>query len=312
MKASELFAEQLLIGLVVLFIGVTLMYGDFLSVVTAGKGNSDSAVFTQVIFSTFIVAAAYLIGILYDRCADTLLEDVEQYDRLKFAFTRLSGKEIAELKKKNALKKDPFPSQDIRLRILMQGGEVAEYADYLRSRIRLTRSLATLMPALFFALLVETMALQRYTRAWLGLCVALLYGMTLLSKVFSWEKNQDKPPKTHKVNLHNTYEKGHIKIEPNPKTGKDEVQLAWRRGAFLGDTAVWGAFLMTLLALGVAAVAVAEGRSWTVLLYPVGGAIASLLAGWVWLRISKTFHKLQDRYQWLADKKEGLFPAKDA
>lgn len=69
MKTTEIFVEQVLIGLLVLAIG-GLPYWKWCEVCKAwddlGKG-------------VLLIAVAYLLGIIFDRYADTLLSRVEQY-----------------------------------------------------------------------------------------------------------------------------------------------------------------------------------------------------------------------------------------
>lgn len=308
MKATEMFVEQLLIGFVIMFISVVMISGSYDSFAGHWSGDSRSALFIQVVFGTFAFAAAYLTGVLYDRCADTLLEDIEQYNILKFVLSGLSGAEIGELQSKKTLKKDPFPFQDIRMSIMAQGGELTEYASYLRSRIRLSRSLTTLMPALFIALTVQQAKPPEYARTVLALCVAAVYALALLSKVSGGKQSRDKPPKTGDLSLSEGFGKDHVTIAKDPHTKGLRVTMTWmRRGLYIGDDVVWGLVTVTLMGLIVAAAAVKAGPQW-VFLYPLGGAALTFLSGWVWLRIYDTYLKYMKRYQEMCDRKAFMTP----
>jgi hypothetical protein len=87
------------------------------------------------------VALAYLLGIVFDRFADTLLSRPEQYHRLKFAIEVKEGKHDFK-------PKDPFPEDNLQVQILNKGSSASDRMEYLRSRIRLSRALTVFVPAL--------------------------------------------------------------------------------------------------------------------------------------------------------------------
>ena len=80
------------------------------------------------------LGVAYLIGIVYDRVADTLMEDIEGHYRNLFAVDT-----------------GAFAEDRLRIRAL-RTEQSSSYAGYLRTRIRLSRALATLFPGLSCAL----------------------------------------------------------------------------------------------------------------------------------------------------------------
>src|SRR5262245_27577532 len=135
MKTTELFVEQVIIGFLVLLIA-TLPFANRL-IVEGPKiadnmkpyGNTGA-----VAVASAIIIAAYLVGILCDRCLDTLLQDVEQHNRLTLAMTRRDHL----LSNPGTESVDLHPEQVFRIAILGSAGAL-EYAAYLRSRIRLTR-----------------------------------------------------------------------------------------------------------------------------------------------------------------------------
>lgn len=75
MKTTEIFVEQVLIGLLVLATG-------FLPYCNTGK-IKELFESKSIVEGAGIVAIAYLLGIVFDRFADTLLSRLEQYHRLK-------------------------------------------------------------------------------------------------------------------------------------------------------------------------------------------------------------------------------------
>lgn len=144
MKTTEIFVEQVLIGLLVLVIGY-LPYqqiNEIAKIKLEGKTLADGAV---------IVAIAYLLGIVLDRFADTLLSRLEQYHRLTFAVNLIK-------RGKQASGSDPYPEDSFLVRIMKKGSkELNEREHYLRTRIRLSRALAVFTPALTISALFSSM-----------------------------------------------------------------------------------------------------------------------------------------------------------
>jgi hypothetical protein len=131
-NATDVYVEQLIIGGIVVVIVCVLMTGA-LPPMTWNK--------TGVAFA----AIAYLVGLLYDRVGDTLLERIEKRQRLEFAREQKPAS-------------DPFPEDVYRMKVLRAGDDIAKQYQYLRSRIRLARAMTTLAPAGTIALLVHERA----------------------------------------------------------------------------------------------------------------------------------------------------------
>lgn len=87
-----------------------------------------------------MAGAAYLIGILFDRFANTLLSGIEQRHRLDFAWNPRPPIDD----------KDPF-AEDRNIAALGIDAATGDWLAYLRSRVRLSRALATFLPALIVA-----------------------------------------------------------------------------------------------------------------------------------------------------------------
>ena len=91
MKTTELFVEQVLIGFMVLLVGALIFWGD---VYAFALKRSDKSL-DLIVIGGILIGTAYLIGMVYDRIADTLLQDIEAQGRLQFAlrpFKLKSGK----------------------------------------------------------------------------------------------------------------------------------------------------------------------------------------------------------------------------
>jgi hypothetical protein len=137
MKATEIFVEQVLIGFLVMGTVGVMFYTEVMAFLVKQKDLS-------VMVGAGLVGAAYFIGIVYDRLADTILEDIDQHQRLWFALNP------------SKTPTDPFPENQYRVE-LMQPSDVYEYGNYLRSRIRLTRAFTTLLPGLSISVLLIAM-----------------------------------------------------------------------------------------------------------------------------------------------------------
>ena len=77
MKTTELFVEQVVIGMAALATAGLLASPRMFDWL-AEADTSDFA---------FAVVAAYLVGMVYDRVADTLMERLEKHARLTFAWS---------------------------------------------------------------------------------------------------------------------------------------------------------------------------------------------------------------------------------
>lgn len=128
MELTQVYVEQVIIGAMVLVIAAILVTG----VVWFPESSLG-----EIVAGGAFVGAAYVAGILYDRCADTLLERLERQNRVRFALKRLEQKFPFE--------KDPFEEY---------GKKLARNFPYLQSRMRILRALTTLVPLMALACLV--------------------------------------------------------------------------------------------------------------------------------------------------------------
>src|SRR4051794_16888741 len=106
MQTTELFVEQVLIGLLVFIAALAVASPpklDALRTVALGEG-------------AFLLGGAYLIGILFDRYADTLLDGPLRYHRLIVALAAWSKECKRQGMDPSGLpSSDPFPEHRLRL-----------------------------------------------------------------------------------------------------------------------------------------------------------------------------------------------------
>ncbi len=276
MKTTELVIEQVLIGFLVIFIIGMLGFYDPCLITELQKKLTELETISKIGLGAALVAAAYWVGIIYDRCADTILKDFDQHGRLQVG---LDGKNLSELTKDE----DPFPEAALRL-MIQTNSSVVEWADYLRTRIRLMRSLATLMPALsavwLFIAVSENHDMRYSYRISTVFYLSFIYTAVFLTKLKGWPTG---PPRTDNykrletyVEKHNRKEDGTIKLGYIPDDLKDLAFVGLILLFFLGLVQAWHATANA-------------GASWKICLIPATGLGLSLLVGWCWLRINRTF-----------------------
>lgn len=258
MKTTEIFVEQVLIGLLVLATGALPYLKGFqleISLGDIGKGAG-------------IIALAYLLGIVFDRFADTIVQRFEQYNRLKFA---------VELKRNSHENKssetDPYPEDVLRAKILGKDGETSGWMEYLRSRIRLSRSLAVFTPALTLSGLLATRSEGVPSHV-----PPIILGVMALTYVLSFIM----------VKVVSKHEKWKL-----PKTGEEGVETAVKNFSWKREPTTAAVTLLAFVAaILVALLALEEPRSLfkTLPILLIGCGISTLSA-WSWWRITHTFMK---------------------
>lgn len=283
MKTTELFAEQVLIGLLVILI-VGLVFSHPLRPLYEKLASSPNLL-PQIVAGGFLVGAAYLIGMVYDRIADTLLQDLESHGRLHFALKPLKIK-VGKFDKFVVPHNDPF--EDGKYRILILGNSQAtEHMEYLRSRIRLTRALATLIPGIMVSLLLAKDD-GRAGPWWYVAAVTLpvVYAATLFTKGIKCERVKNyRPPKTYELEELAKYMTRGRMLRENVRSPRS---VRW----FVFQDEVW----LALFLLAVAAVKLVNG-SYGRFSVVVAGVVLTVIVGWTWWRICGTFYSFLRDYQ---------------
>jgi hypothetical protein len=254
MKTTAIFVEQVLIGLLVLAIGAIPFMSWWhlrltLESIATGAG---------------IVAVAYLLGIIFDRFADTLFSRLEQYHRLLRAAKPEEGVESEKQKE------DPYPEGEVRASILLKEGAAVDWIDYLRSRIRLSRALAVFLPAVTVSGLLAVVTGHRIVGLWRYLpptvfvVVALTYLITFIAV---------------------------LKAEPLPKTWDDNLKAAIKRFSPWKEPVAIAGYVLAAFALELAILCGVhdwEDLPEAVAILAIGAGLSALSAR-AWWRISKTY-----------------------
>ncbi len=176
LKSTEIVIEQLIIGLLFFVIVVLFAWGNPLSLL-----NSGGDAYQSFFFGVLVVIAAYAAGIVVDRWSDTLLEQLERRIRIQVYLKSIT---YCQFFWSNIFSLPKEPS--LRLEIQEKDGGIADYHDYLRRRMRITRAITCLMPALFLAMALHDYQCesQVVVRHIAGGITFLLYAAFLAYSIF--------------------------------------------------------------------------------------------------------------------------------
>jgi len=273
-KTTELWVEQTLTGFLVLGAAAA----PFLPWDDLGKLPDDAKGGVDISSAAGAIGAAYLLGVIFDRFADTLLERFNRWNRLLFAI---------ELKKDNkALSPDdPFPEDQLQIEVIHQGDEAWEWMDYLRARIRIARAMAVFVPAL--TLSIEISLGLRDHDGTVKAVLALIAGSYVLAFVASriLEKSPRRLPKTYE-----------LRTDAECQHACDAMRIA-------KEPAFWLGVFLAALGLGLIPLAAASDRD-AMAGALATGALLALISAWVWWRTTLTFMQfLRDFRKWAREKK---------
>ena len=269
MKTTELFVEQTLTGFIVL----TAATVPFLAWETLEELPE-----VDLSQAAGAIGVAYLLGVIFDRFADTLLERFNRWKRVLFAI---------ELKEENkALSPDdPFPEDQLEIEVIYQGDEAWEWMDYIRSRIRISRAMAAFVPLLTVSMELTVGLRDRpdmigAVLAIVGVAYLAAFLVGLILERSSWRL-----PKTY--DLHTA---------EDCRGARDKMRVA-REPAF------WLAVFLFALGLGLIPLGSGPARPAMAAVFGTG-AVLTAISAWAWSRTTETFLEfLRDFRKW-APKKE--------
>jgi hypothetical protein len=273
MKTTELFVEQTLTGFLVL----TAAAAPFLSWETLQKLPDEAQGGVDISSAAGAIGVAYLLGVIFDRFADTLLERFNRWNRLLFAI---------ELKQENkALSPDdPFPEDRLQIEVIHAGDEAWEWMDYIRARIRLARAMAVFVPALTVSMELAMGLRDRpgTINAVLAMIVAAYVSAFLVSQML--ERSSRRMPKTYHL-----------------RTGED-CQVARAQMRAVREPVFWLGVFLLALGLGLIPLGAGPGRGAMVAVFATG-AVLTAISAWAWWRTTETFMQfLHDFRKWAREK----------
>lgn len=241
----------------------------------SGKNLSTDLLQSEALIG--ILGLAYLVGVIFDKLADTILTPMEDFLRLKQA-----GKFLDD--NTNFKGKDPFPQNDLEYSLKKADDGRLEWMNSLKSRIRTSRELAVLgLPATMGVILyLGTAGNWKYIPIALNL---------LLFIVTAWlESNiSDEDSRSHGVQKKRLKTRDVLKDEA---ARKKQLQLA---GKHAQQASIPYYLLMAISTIGIGIAAALDPGNTLSLTIGAGGLIISLLALWACLRITRTYLKFVAR-----------------
>ena len=269
MKTTELFVEQTLTGFLVL----TAAAAPFVSWDVLEKLPDEAQGGVDISSAAGAIGIAYLLGVIFDRFADTLLERLNRWNRLLFAI---------ELKEENKalLPDDPFPEDRLQIEVIHQGDEAWEWMDYLRARIRLARAMAVFVPALTLSMELTVGLRDRpgMINAVLATIAAAYVAAFFVSQVL--ERSARRLPKTN--DLHTD----------------EDCRGARRQMSVVREPVFWLGMLLLALGLGLIPFGAGPGRGAMAAVF-AAGALLTAISAWAWWRMTETFMQfLHDFRRW--------------
>lgn len=272
MKSTELFVEQTLTGFLVL----TAAAAPFLGLEAVQKVSDEATGGLDIGEAAGAIGAAYLLGVVFDRFADTLLERFNRWNRLLFAI---------ELKEKNEglSPHDPFPEDRLQIEVIHEGGEAWEWMDYLRARIRTARAMAAFVPAVTLSVALAIFFQERRStvHAVLGIVLAAYVISFLASRIL--EKSDRRLPKTY-----------HLRTDAECQHAQDMMRT-------VREPVFWLGVFLTGVGVSLIALADADDRAAIAGVLATGGVLGGI-SGWAWWRTTITFMQfLRDFKTWARD-----------
>ena len=295
MKTGELYLEQVFIGAFVLAAFALPWLPEISKAITETEGLHS------VVTGSLALGLAFLIGVPFDRFADTLLERLERHNRLRAALRTAADKKLELSGDRRKLAVDYFPEDQLRLAALRDSPAVVAWIDYHRSRVRLTRALAVYGPGL---LLAGTVGSLRYSvQPYEMFPAAVLFGIVVLYG--AWAALADRMPELPRSDsarfIDYALEHGWIDGRLGKVKRYDRGRAA--KTGIKSDVAIWRSEWLPLsmplallaLALGVALRHACESwaAGFAAAAAPLGLALAGIAAvvfsAWSWWRISATY-----------------------
>lgn len=266
MNTAELIVELVLTGLLMLAVLLLPAY-----VHSGGNLVVDGDV--GVVLA---IASGFLLGVVIDRCTDSILALWEARLRCQFAWKDSVIEDRDRLEHLGAELRDPFPEDWLRNKLATEGPESSQrQADQLRVRIRITRTVTLLTPALATSWILAVWARSGPPIVvWLpGLHLLMLLGVSIVG-----DQDALKPPRTNKVD----------------KKVLDDCSAKWLKRS---PATLWYALQIGFaLVVTILALCTSSKSPWEIPAIAVGGATLTVLAYRSWSRISVTFMTLVWKY----------------
>ncbi len=241
------------------------------------KGTSIDPQFLQNEALIGFLGLAYLLGVVFDKLADTMLTPAEHFLRIKQGAKFLDDH-------KTFKGKDPFPQNDLEFSLKKAKDGRLDWMNSLKSRIRTSRELAVLgLPAVMGLTIYQT----SHASWWIFLPVALnllLFIVTIALEASTSDEDSSEKAKQAKLKT--------SQLSPDREIRELQVRQM-RRQTHIASIPYYLLLANSVITTGV--IAVFNLNNQFIVLLAVGGTIISLLALWSCLRITRTYLKFVAR-----------------
>ncbi|HMR98294.1 MAG TPA: hypothetical protein PKE62_03485 [Anaerolineales bacterium] len=251
------------------------------------KGQSINPELLQSQALIGFLGLAYLLGVVFDKLADTMLTPAEHFLRIKQGAKFLDDH-------KNFKGKDPFPQNDLEFSLKKAKDGRLEWMNSLKSRIRTSRELAVLgLPAVMGLTIYEGVTRtcgpnQPACAAWWVYLPVVLNLLLFMAMIWleSRTSDEDSSEKAKQANLKTNQLSRDREIR--------ELQVRQMRRQTQNASIPYYLLLAnSIVTTGV--IAMFNLNNQIIILLAVGGTLISLLALWSCLRITRTYLKFVAR-----------------
>lgn len=241
------------------------------------KGTSIDPQFLQNEALIGFLGLAYLLGVVFDKLADTMLTPAEHFLRIKQGAKFLDDH-------KTFKGKDPFPQNDLEFSLKKAKDGRLEWMNSLKSRIRTSRELAVLgLPAVMGLTIYQTSRASWWIFLPVALNLLLFIAMIWLE---SRTSDEDSSERAKQAKLKTN------QLSPDREIRELQVRQM-RRQTYIASIPYYLLLANSVITTGV--IAVFNLNNQIIVLLAVGGTIISLLALWSCLRITRTYLKFVAR-----------------
>ncbi|HNQ94946.1 MAG TPA: hypothetical protein PKK96_15060 [Anaerolineales bacterium] len=251
------------------------------------KGQSINPELLQSEALIGFLGLAYLLGVVFDKLADTMLTPAEHFLRIKQGAKFLDDHN-------NFKGKDPFPQNDLEFSLKKAKDGRLEWMNSLKSRIRTSRELAVLgLPAVMGLTIYEGVTRtcepnQPACVAWWVYLPVVLNLLLFMAMIWleSRTSDEDSSEKAKQANLKTNQLSRDREIR--------ELQVRQMRRQTQNASIPYYLLLAnSIVTTGV--IAMFNLNNQIIILLAVGGTLISLLALWSCLRITRTYLKFVAR-----------------
>lgn len=258
MQATELLVELVLTGLLMLTV---------LLCPAVAAGELVLKLTPETI--TVVIAVAFALGVVVDRCADSVLAGWEAHERLVYAMKSTTADQRLALCGTRESVRDVFPDDWLRMYALRHGGEIVyRELERRRVRIRVARTATMLVPPLVVSALLAIWARVPEAPAERLVLVPGVH-LVLLALLFWISEHRHARPDTRCPEQVEDWVKGRTNER------RDGLATIWL-------------VVQATFAVGVAVLLPDEARSSGWLLLVIGTCVATV-AAMAWIRLTATF-----------------------